>query len=244
MTPLWNSIAARPYVFVFLAAFLVIGTLNRGRARTLLLLVIGTGVAFLSEWVSVRWGFPYGDYEFFPSAMRGEWVVGGVPVWSSLSFAFIAYASYETVCFLGLRYRVLATGLLMTLADVAIDPIALRGERWFLGRFYEYSTDGFYYGVPLSNFLGWIVVGCLIIWLWEIASRWVTSEPPMRAPVLGPAFYYGVIGFTYVVGVAIGETRIVLSGMALQVPVIVLLWRHLQGSSGVGDLLSLKVDGR
>jgi putative membrane protein len=244
LTLLWNSIAARPYVFVFLAAFFVIGTLNRGRTRTLLLLVIGTGVAFLSEWVSVRWGFPYGEYEFFTAAMPGEWVVGGVPVWSSLSFAFIAYAAYETVCFLGLRHRIPATAMLMTLADVVIDPITLLGERWFLGRIYTYSADGFYFGVPLSNFLGWFVVGCLIIWLWEAASRLVRVGCPMRAPGLGPAFYYGIIGFIVVVGFAIGKATIVLAGLALHAPVVFLLWRRVRDAAGTDELLSANVERR
>ena len=99
---LLHTVAMRPYVFAFLVAFLVIGTLNRGAARTLLLLVVGYAVAFASEWASIRYGFPYGHYVYLYEAMEGELILGGVPVWDSLSYSFLAYASYETVQRLGL----------------------------------------------------------------------------------------------------------------------------------------------
>ena len=227
MTTIWTNIAARPYVFAFLVAFAVIGTLNRGRARTLLLLVIGTSVALVSEAISIRWGFPYGDYRFLHDAMDGEWIVWGVPLFSSLSFSFIAYASYETASVLKMRLPVLSTALLMTMADILIDPIALQGERWFLGQIYEYTPPGAYFGVPISNFAGWFVVGCVIVGLWRLACRGVRAEPPLREPRLGPAFYYGILGFIVVVGLGIGEYRSVTIGVALQIPVLLALaWRR------------------
>ncbi len=47
----------------------------------------------------------------------------------------------------------------MTLLDVVIDPLAVRGERWFLGHLFTYPEGGLYFGVPLSNFGGWLLVG-------------------------------------------------------------------------------------
>ena len=31
--------------------------------------------------------------------------------------------------------------------------------RWFLGRIFYYPEGGVYFGVPLSNFAGWMIVG-------------------------------------------------------------------------------------
>ncbi len=51
------------------------------------------------------------------------------------------------------------TVVLFTLSDVIIDPVALQGERWFLGKIYGYSHQAIYFGIPLANFAGWAVVG-------------------------------------------------------------------------------------
>jgi len=172
-----HTVAVRPYVFVFLIAFLTIGFWNRGAARTLLLLAVGYGVAFVSEWTSIRWGFPYGHYIYLYDALQGELVLGGVPVWDSLSYTFLAYASYETWCYRNWRYPVVGAAFLMMWADVVIDPVALRGEQWFLGRIFRYTVDGRFFGVPLSNFAGWFGVGLAILWIWDRAQRRLAAPP-------------------------------------------------------------------
>ena len=59
-------------------------------------------------------------------------------------------------------------GLLMMWLDVVIDPLAVRGDRWFLGRIFYYPEPGWYFGVPLANFAGWVVVGAAIAWGWTV----------------------------------------------------------------------------
>jgi len=51
------------------------------------------------------------------------------------------------------------TGVLMMALDVVIDPLAVRGDRWFLGQVFTYAEPGIYFGVPCSNFAGWVIVG-------------------------------------------------------------------------------------
>ena len=229
METLLVTALARPYVVVFLVAFLVIATLNRGALRAVLLLAIGYTVAFVSEFASIRWGIPYGRYEYLYDAMRGELIVAGVPAWDSVSYAFLAYGGYETASWLGWKRKVLGGALLMTLADVLIDPLTLHGDRWFLGQVYRYPDHGLYFGVPLSNFLGWFVVALAILGLWELASaRVVRDPPPLRAPWLGPAFYYGIVGFIGAVGLWIGETGSVLTGLALHLPTLWCVARRLR----------------
>jgi uncharacterized membrane protein len=221
-----HTVAMRPYVFAFLTAYVVIATLNRGWRRTLLLLAVGYGIAFLSEFASIRWGFPYGHYVYLYPAMEGEAIIGGVPVWDSLSYVFMAYAAYETVDLLRWRPRVPLAALVMTLADVMVDPIALRGDRWFLGKMFEYTVDGAWFAVPLSNFAGWFAVGLAILWVWEaLATRVTDDPPPLRARWLGPGLYYGILAFIAIVGVAIGEGRIILAAALFQLPMLAGLTR-------------------
>lgn len=222
---LLHTIAMRPYVVAFLLAFCVIATLNRGWRQAALLLGVGFGVAFASEFASIRWGFPYGHYVYLYPALEGELLLGGVPVWDSLSYVFMAYAAYETVAVLGWRPVVPIAAAVMTLADVMVDPIALRGDRWFLGKMFEYTVEGLWFGVPLSNFAGWFVVGLAILWIWERLCAWLPRAAPPRPatslrPWLGVGLYYGIIAFIATVGIAIGETRIILASALFQVPIV------------------------
>jgi len=50
------------------------------------------------------------------------------------------------------------TVVLFTFSDFIIDPVALQGERWFLGKIYGYPQEALCFGVPLGNFAGWAVV--------------------------------------------------------------------------------------
>lgn len=218
--PILTTFLHRPYVFAFLAAFLVIGVLNRGLPRTLLFLFLGFSIAWLSEFSSIRNGFPYGLYHYVYENMPGELILGGVPVWDSLSYSFIAYASYETALVRrgwpeAGRGLILAA-LMMTLLDLVIDPLAVRGDRWFLGKIFFYPDGGLYFGVPLSNFAGWFLVALVIFsaygWL---EKRLVKTPPPERAPFLGPSFYCGILFFNLAITFWIGEYTLGAVGIAL-----------------------------
>lgn len=227
---LFKTLWMRPYVVLFFISFLAISWANRGTKRTLLLLVLGFSIAYLSEWASIRWGLPYGDYLYIYSAMEGELILGGVPLWDSLSYVFLAYASYETIAYLAWKPRILLSAVVMMLADVVIDPIAVRGDQWFLGKIFFYPEGGIYFGVPISNFAGWFVVAYAILFSYDhLCERWFQKPPPLRAPSFGPLFYYGILSFISIVGIFIGEYIIVLCSLALHAPI---LWslrrRYLQ----------------
>src|SRR5260370_34758501 len=85
----------------------------------------------------------------------------------------------------------LTGGLVMMLLDVVIDPIAVRGDQWFLGRIFYYVDGGVYFGVPLSNFAGWTVVGAVAIG----GYLTLTGESRGERPALGIALYYAVLAF-------------------------------------------------
>ncbi|MBI2982149.1 MAG: carotenoid biosynthesis protein [Deltaproteobacteria bacterium] len=243
MHSLFITIQNRPYVVAFLLAFLLISLLNRGVARTLLFLIIGYTVAFLSEFCSIRWGFPYGMYHYIYENMPGELILAGVPVWDSISYVFMAYASYEMANWVrrgGWRLVVplrpssdaargdagrqdpplLISSLLMTLLDVVTDPLAVRGDQWFLGKIFYYPNGGIYFGVPLSNFAGWFLVGLMIFLLYALIERKLPHPQPLsrirervaegraRASLLGPLFYLSIVMFNVAITIAIGEWRL------------------------------------
>lgn len=159
-----GTLSLRPYVFAFLAIYLVVGVKDVGWRRTLAFGAWVWPVAWLSEFSSTRTGVPFGLYTYTGSTRGHELFIADVPFMDALSFTFLAYASFclaRAVLRRGASSSsvTLLGGLLMMLLDVVIDPLAVRGDRWFLGQIFYYPDGGVYFGVPLSNFAGWMIVG-------------------------------------------------------------------------------------
>jgi putative membrane protein len=269
---LWHTLAARPYVWAFMAAFLATAIPNLGKRRAALFLVIGYLVAFLSEYCSIRTGFPYGHYFYRYDGLDPlELVVGGrppegspvgtpagVPFFDSLSYSFMAYASYMLALFFTAPLHVrrgfdlqlaetreirastktwfLAT-FFMGLLDVIVDPVAFQGEKWFLGKIYGYEQDGAYYHVPFTNQLGWWLVAAVTFFIVQtVDQRFVASDAgqrrlPFRA-LLGPGIWIGCAAFNIAMAFQIGETSLGFSGSYILAPIVVLLVARALGAGG------------
>ncbi|MBF0493287.1 MAG: carotenoid biosynthesis protein [Deltaproteobacteria bacterium] len=206
LSPFWphflTTLQHRPYVFVFLFFFLVFGLIQLGPKRTLLFLISGWSIAFASEVSSIRNGFPYGDYQYVYENLKGELLLWGVPLWDSLSYTFLAYASYSTALlfrFSSLKTLMLSSLLMMGL-DVIIDPLTALGDQWFLGRIYYYPHGGLYFAVPLSNFAGWALVAFCIVGAYQIIEKRLASTPSPPETLknyLGFLLYSGVFLFNW-----------------------------------------------
>ena len=121
--------------------------------------------------------------------------------------------------------------LLFVCLDIIIDPVALRGNRWFLGKIYGYRNAGAYFGVPLSNFAGWAVVGYLMVWAFQWTDRLLARSFPGRDHygrgmpwrfAVGPALYASVVLFNMSVTFYIGESNIGLADAFIMLPVAAL----------------------
>jgi len=222
LTLIVGTLTLRPYVAVFLAVYLAAASRDLGLRRALAFTGWAWAVAFLAEFSSTRTGIPFGLYHYTEATRGQELFLANVPFMDSLSFAFLAYAAFclARLC-LG-RSRgaavVFLSGLLMMLLDVVIDPLAVRGDRWFLGQIFYYPDGGVHFGVPLSNFLGWAVVGWVIIG----GFAWLTGEA--RHPRGGAALYYGVLAFNLAVTWWIGELLLLAAGLFLHSAVLAALW--------------------
>ena len=234
---LLGSFVLRPYVFAFLLAYLVAAVRDLGARRTALLTGWVWAVAFVSEVSSTRNGFPFGLYHYTQDTRDRELFLSNVPFFDSLSFVFLAYAAFALARAVapGARGRLLpmalVSGVLMMLLDVVIDPLAVRGERWFLGHIFWYAESGAYFGVPVSNFAGWLFVGAVGVGGYLLMERLL---PPSRAPGdrpgLGIGLYYGVLGFNLVMTAWIGEWSLLLAGSALHIVCGIVLYRLSRAS--------------
>jgi putative membrane protein len=202
---LLNTLSGRWYVFVFLAVYLFIALHQIGLRRTIIFSCIVWLTAFTSEYLSIRGGFPYGAYEYLPDEFAWQELWLGtekpIPFFDSLSYTFLNYTGYASAMYLltprlthswnaqlaatrkdfrSIKVLLLGAALTMML-DVIIDPIALRGDQWFLGKIYQYPDGGTYFGVPLSNFAGWFGTSAAAVALF-MAADWLLGAIWHQAP--------------------------------------------------------------
>ncbi len=274
-----GSVVLRPYVVAFLLLYLFAAVADMGWRRTLLFTVVAWSVAFTAESLSIRFGVPFGLYHYLPTTAGRELWIAGVPFMDSLSFVFLAYASWtvaslallrplrdgESRWALSLPHRdrfgapvLLLAVVFFVLIDVVVDPIAVRGDRWFLGQIFYYPEGGVYFGVPVSNFVGWGVVGSLIMILFALLERSIRPGAPAWAarlplrPLYGPGLYYIVLAFALTVTWFIGEQTLLLVGLFIYGPLTTFLavtitarWREGQRSSrGHLERVSVVLSGR
>ncbi len=253
-----GTIWLRPYVFVFLGAYLVLATWHLGAGRALAFLVLGYFISWAAELCSIHFGFPFGDYLYIPATLNQELWVAGVPFMDSLSYVFLAYASYslalvaltpggwegknyslrgETTMLGSWRALILGAVLMVSL-DIVIDPLALRGYRWFLGQIYGYPEPGAYFGVTLTNFGGWFLVALVLIRIVQLLATRVPPSPYWdwgkrrfsSQALLGPAFYLGILSFNLAMTFFIGEICLGWVGIFLYLPF--LTWLILKIAPG------------
>ena len=249
----FKTILFRPYVFAFLAAFLFAAIQLIGWPRTWRFWLISWTTAFVCEYASTRIGIPFGWYHYNGSTVGQELYFSNIPFMDSISFSFLLYAAYcLTLCFLlpktdtadkpawltPLRFdrhartgwtALFVTALLFAFIDMVIDPVALRGDRWFLGKIYYYPDPGTHFGVPLANYIGWALVGLISLSIYFPLDRRLPSlgaiERLSATPrlLLGVGLYYGVLAFNLAVTFWIGEDLLGMTGTLMYVPLTVLL---------------------
>ena len=146
-----------------------------------------TGVGLLTvysyaiEYIGVHTGRPYG--EFFYGVDLGP-IVGGVPLGLPIFFIPLVMNAY-LLCLLLLGDRAASTAvrLLAVIAtvitmDVVLDPGAVA-----LG-FWVYPNGGVFYGVPLSNYVGWILSATVAV----VALDWGYDRTMLRERLDGCEF--------------------------------------------------------
>lgn len=235
-----GTVTMRPYVFAFFGAYLLAAVPHLGWRKVWIFTAAGYLIAFASEYASINTGFPYGWYYYIDTTKPRELWIAGVPFFDSLSYVFLAYCSYATALFIISPIRtwrwnlvtletrsirrsfagVFLGSLLQVFLDIIIDPVALQGNRWFLGQIYGYREAGVHYGVPLTNYLGWWLTGFSMILALQIIDRFIgrhVEKPPGVAnlpfrSLIGPALYLSIIAFNLTMTLKIGERLMAVTG--------------------------------
>jgi len=162
------------------------------KRKGLVVLLLLSFFSMFIETLGVVTGFPYG---FFNYTDKLGFFVGVIPWTVSFGWVPLVIASWFLTedffnnkswinknnrdWFLLLK-KVVVGGFVLMVFDLVLDPGSISINFW------EWGINGFYYGIPFSNFLGWIfsgAIGVLIIYLF------VKDKFGMSSNVLFSAFF-------------------------------------------------------
>ena len=131
-----------------------------GLARTLKTFLIVTVLAYLAELLGSSTGIPFGKYHY-TTLLQPQ--IAGVPLLIPLAWLMMlppAWAIAEIIApnsnSRSPIYRVLISALAFTAWDLFLDPQMVAWGFW------RWEIPGQYFGIPLVNYLGWILVSALI----------------------------------------------------------------------------------
>ena len=132
-------------------------------------------ISLLSELAGTTVGLPFGPYRY-TDGLGAKWL-SHVPMLIPLSWFFMALPSYAIARWRfprSVAARVVAGSIVLLSWDLALDPAMS-----LVTRYWVWSVDGPYYGMPLLNLVGWYITGlALMIALSALrADRWIALLP-------------------------------------------------------------------
>lgn len=171
-------------VFLLLAGVLTLSTLTRRDA----IRVLGAGtVGLLAELTGVHTRFPFGEYSYTTTLQPH---VFGVPLVMLCAWLVLIVYVREIVGALRLGpfcigpWSALALGAVwMTAIDLVIDPLAAGPLDYW-----EWAHAGAYYGIPWTNFAGWLLVSFIALAIASNTQRPIagnTQTPNRGARTIG-----------------------------------------------------------
>jgi bisanhydrobacterioruberin hydratase len=191
LTPQLSSISSLSILLFAAPSYIAIWKLLGTKSSTLLLTIMGV-YALIIETSAIHTGFPYGNFIY--NDILGGKLLGLTPWTVAFAYPPLVFIAYYMTHSLEIRalYRLMLSVLLLVTIDLVLDPAAVA-----LG-FWQWAIPGFYYGVPLVNFAGWIlsgtiavllvhlffrrshympsaigISGCAIIWFWAWVNLWL-----------------------------------------------------------------------
>ena len=213
-TPAWLSTPANMRVAQFMFVFggqttVVLGALagtfhaasRLGWRTTLAIFAAGFALSLTAELAGTTTGYPFGPYSY--TTQLGYLIGGRVPFNIPTSWFFMLYASLA-ICGRLLAPRDTAASrwkwaavaaLVLTAWDVSMDPAMVATTHWLwhlpdvrgASLLYRVGLSNLFYGMPLTNWLGWLLTGFLVarVMLAIVPpSRWAARVSPTRLPLL------------------------------------------------------------
>ena len=216
LPPLGVSTLALSVIFVFVsAAFLVLhGTLSYGWRGVLIFSALALVISNAMENLSIVTGFPFGHYHYSSTLGPKLFLV---PILIGPAYVTVGYLAWTIAGILlnmrkpgdralGIVALPVVASFVMVLWDLALDPSSSTYRQSWI-----WEDGGGYFGVPLSNFLGWYLTVYLFFHAFTI-YLWKTGSVPNlgRGRKLQVAVAYLSLGLGYVARFAIAPNVVVV----------------------------------
>jgi bisanhydrobacterioruberin hydratase len=158
----------------------------RNFSKALKLILSLSLFAYIIESTGVLTGFPYGAFSY--GDLMGLKLFGIVPLILPFAYVPIVLGSYFIAEKLTSNKGMIITitTFLLVLFDLVLDPGAVALGYW------NWIVNGFYYGIPLSNYLGWIlssVIAGIICYKYNDIIRNANPKLILISPFLMMVFW-------------------------------------------------------
>ncbi|QIG97878.1 MULTISPECIES: carotenoid biosynthesis protein [Bradyrhizobium] len=211
----WNPTPfAQALAVVFIACALAHAALAYGARRALILFVACNAISFAMENLGTATGFPFGVYHFevgaglphvglIPIVVGPLWFGAGYFSWTVAS-VLLDGADHQLDRPFNLIALPVVAAFVMTQWDLVIDaPNATIAKVWI------WHNGGGVFGVPLTNYVGWLLTSWLIFQVFALYLRRSDLRPysklSLKLPAIGILFYVGA-GLTHIVPWVMGQT--------------------------------------
>jgi len=209
-TPFAHALAA-----IFIACALVHAGFFYGSRPALVLFIICVAITFTMENIGAVTGFPFGHYHFAIDA--GLPRIGSIPIIVGPLWFGAGYFSWVVASILldGADRRLdrpldfialpVVAAFVMTQWDLVMDP-----PESTIAKVWIWHDGGANFGVPLSNYLGWLLTSWLFFQIFalylrhRIAER-LQSGQRSKLQLIAVLFYVS-LGLTHIVPWAMGQS--------------------------------------
>ncbi|MES2524389.1 MAG: carotenoid biosynthesis protein [Gemmatimonadota bacterium] len=171
-----------------------------GMRRALLVFAVSFVLSLSSELAGTYTGYPFGEYKY--SSLLGYKIAGLVPFNIPTSWFYMLVASLA-ICGRILPatddskskwWWALVGGVVLTAWDVSMDPAMVKTVHWSWyvpdlstrSTFEQFIGTPFFFGMPLTNWLGWLLTGILVARAMLAVvppSVWASAVSPSRFPL-------------------------------------------------------------
>ena len=166
--------------FITLSLVIIHSSLTLGKKKTTIFFITSFIFALGSESIGVKYGLIFGHYYYNP--VLAPFFFGLVPVMIVVSWLPFIYISYtfanmilkgfgsqkpnikQNKLFMIVLLILLSaiSGLVAVNLDMLLDPVVVSTQGWF------WIGGGLYFGVPISNFVGWFIVTFVVTFLFRL----------------------------------------------------------------------------
>jgi len=154
--------------------FTIHGALVWGFFNIAIFLIITVIVSLLLEIIGSKTGYVFGGKYHYNNENTPGFILFGIPVlipiaWFGIIYMSINFCNYVTNVRFPFEnsinyYFIILTAIFVMSLDLVLDPLAVDEKRW------NWELPGIYYGIPILNFFGWLLVPLLILLIFQYCS--------------------------------------------------------------------------